>query len=327
MSQPEGSTGPRFVDYGPMATVPGPLRCDATTVYCFIASADAKRLDGLCQRVFDESSAGAVQCRALGGQVLVVFSITRKITVPTPPWDRVGPVAELHAGVWVPMFLLRRGRMGGRGWGVFMPFVWVDNTLSLTVGREVYGYSKSIGRLGFPGDGKPDSQPSGSFVLDACEWAGLDDAHGPHPRRLLEVVLKAGHDATEEETFDDLPSLARDIADVLDVRSDLAAAAGLSPVDPFGALASVPQVFLRQLRSIEDGARASLSEVLLANATPDPSSFHAQRLRGSYDLTVGTLESHPLGRDLGLTSGPVRRAYRVDMDFTVETGTVLSSRR
>jgi hypothetical protein len=51
--------------------------------------------------------------------------------------------------------------------------------------------------------------------------------------------------------------------------------------------------------------------------------LHGEALPYAYNLKVERLDSHPLGRELGLEDQRARLAHRVEMDFVVEAGSVL----
>jgi hypothetical protein len=86
----------------------------------------------------------------------------------------------------------------------------------------------------------------------------------------------------------------------------------------------VNQIFLRQFRDPAGGGASQL-QVVCAPARVDLDSFSAKVL-GTHRLTLNQLDSHPLGEQLGLRSGPVGPCFRVKMDFTVDRGRVLWGR-
>ena len=85
----------------------------------------------------------------------------------------------------------------------------------------------------------------------------------------------------------------------------------------------VRQVFLKQIRDAEDGGRAALQQVVEARSSVTPGSLRWRRLRGSYDLTVETLASHPLQDDLGLVpQQTIRWAFAAEFGFRMDSGAV-----
>jgi hypothetical protein len=63
--------------------------------------------------------------------------------------ENLGWVAqhEIYFGIPVEKWRLSRGRMIFEGWLLNAPFIFVDNAASLTTGREVYGWNKTLASL------------------------------------------------------------------------------------------------------------------------------------------------------------------------------------
>jgi len=319
---------PRYVEYGFLTTAPGPLRCRDTTLYGFWAKAGRAQLGRLCQTVFSEPSGGVIECHPILGHVLITFGVIGRIE-PTPdPFDAMGHVTERQAAIWVPV--LCEGSRGTPLAALFVPFMWLDNPLSVASGREMYGYLKGWGWPRFAGDGT-DGSPPGSGMADsfALEAYGIErygqDQH-PDRRGLLEIDHSTAHAAPgrpEEGTrVRDLGELASLSAETLGSPAETERLGDLREAIESLLRAEVPQIFLKQSRSIADGLRASEQQITVAPARVDPERFSAEVL-GPHELVVHELDSHPLADRLGLASGPVALAFRVRMDFTIEPGRVL----
>lgn len=63
--------------------------------------------------------------------------------------QNVGWVAQHEVAFAVPLerWRLEQGRLVFKGWACVCPFIFVDDEMSLTTGREVYGWPKVIGRV------------------------------------------------------------------------------------------------------------------------------------------------------------------------------------
>ena len=83
----------------------------------------------------------------------------------------------------------------------------------------------------------------------------------------------------------------------------------------------LPNVFLKQFRSVEDGLSASLQQVVEADY--EITRLSAKPVLFEHHLTVHPLDSHPVIEDLGLESQTLNIAYEVEMDFNVGGGRVL----
>ena len=339
MAGAEGAAGvsekpPPYVEYGSLATAPGPLRCTGARLWGFWVEGERGRIEALCSKVFSTPSGGAVVVRPLLDHVVLTFGEIERIVAGHDYGGR-GNVTERQVGIWVPVLLLRRrGRVLLPSiLGAFIPYMWLDNPLSVASGREVYGYPKSWGWATFPGErprGLCGGEPSESFTLDVY---GLR-THRPDTKadreRLLEVK-PAGAGATarfEPIAYDSLGAMLMAHAAELGAELDPAELAA-APSEREALLASlrlpsptVNQVFLKQFRAAGDGRLASQQQIVRARAKPTRTG--EARSIAPHELEISELDSHPLGRELGLgPTPPVRLPFTVEMDFTVDEGEVV----
>ena len=84
---------------------------------------------------------------------------------------------------------------------------------------------------------------------------------------------------------------------------------------------ALPEIYLKQIRSIECGTDAALQQLCDSHATIETVSF--QQLPSSYALTIQHIDSHPLGTDLGIVDQEVRVGFQIEMDFCQGVGRVL----
>ena len=84
----------------------------------------------------------------------------------------------------------------------------------------------------------------------------------------------------------------------------------------------VTQVFLKQIRDAEHGELAALQQIVEARSSVAPQSLRWRRLRGSYELSVEQLASHPLADELGVASQTTRLAFAADFGFRMDPGQV-----
>jgi uncharacterized protein with NAD-binding domain and iron-sulfur cluster len=321
--------GPRYVEYGGLTSAPGPLSCQGTTLYGFWANCRRDRLDDLCRRVFEEPTGGAVRCTPLLDHAVITFGLISRIVPTTPPFDTMGEVAERHAAIWIPVRC--SGPAGTPPIAVFLPYLWLDDPISVASGREVYGYAKHWGLPRFAGDGTTSGAAPGPprrFELDAWAIAQYGRGEQPRPLRLMEItragVLGTLADCVTPDDLDDLVDVGRTTLGALGLAREEIAEGGALDALRSMLRREVQQIFLRQFRAPEGGGRASPLEIVTAPARIVPGSFRARTL-GTHKLTVNRLASHPLEDVLGLASGPLGPSFRVQMDFIVESGRVLWS--
>ncbi len=324
------ASGAAYVEYGGLTNAPGPLLCEGTTLYGFWARCDRDRLEALCRKVFDEPSGGVVRVTPLFDHAVITFGLIDGIRPQTPPFDDMGVVAERHAAIWIPVRC--RGPEGTPAIGVFLPYLWLDDPISVASGREVYGYAKNWGWPRFAGDGVTRARGSGPprrFELDAHAIGEYGRSEHPSRQRLFEItrsnLLGTLLDWATPDDLDDLVGMARSSLTTLSLAREELEDLGESRKALRSMLNSeVPQIFLRQFRDPSGGGAASQLQIVTAPARIVPGSFSARAL-GAHRLQLSPLASHPLGAELGLESGALGPSFRVRMDFTVERGEVLWS--
>ena len=142
-------------------------------------------LEALCDKVFAQPSHGELDLHPLGHHVMLSFGVIDKIKPRLEPWCRMGFARERQVALWIPVFAVRsRGPLpvaASLGW--FVPYMWVDNPLSLAGGREIYGFNKNLGHIELP-----DNGDFGRLSLEA--YGGdyrADAAAGWHPLMEVEV--------------------------------------------------------------------------------------------------------------------------------------------
>ncbi len=319
---PEAPAGlPPYVDYGGLATCPSPVDCDDATLYSFFLEGDHDRLATLCDRVFTQPSDGQLDLRPLGSLVMLSFGRVEKIKPQLEPWSRMGFARELQVAFWVPVVAIRSEGIlpvaVSLGW--FVPYMWVDNPLSLAGGREIYGFNKNLGGIKLPVDG-------GKLTLEAYggDFGGGEPA-GWHP--LIEVTPPTpspfGSSTSEWEDLDGLVDVVR--RELRGGQSDLVSLPGLDLPDQVFAdilgSSGPPQIFLKQFRSVAGGKRASQQQITDAGATVK--RIRGGRLPGEFEFRQHHLDSHPIVEELGVQDQVTSLAFEVEMDFVLGDGRVL----
>jgi hypothetical protein len=310
---------PDYVEFGGLASAPGPLQCDDTTLYVFGLQADHAKLDALCRRVFAQPTGGAVDYRPLGDTVMVTFGVVGAIRPVLEPWHAMGAVREPQVGFWIPVARVEDhgDKLVGRDFGMFCAAMMLDNPISLLSGREDYGYPKTMGWSAMP----PDGDLAAPFTLDVF---GMDYGGDQQPerRRLMDLTPAGGEISEIDLAVGDILSVGAWVKDMLfeEPHVDL----GLHFAMEFGrALHAhrVNQVFLKQIRATEDGRRADLQQVVVAPAVTK--NITVTQLRHDYDLTLHHLDSHPLHDELGIVEEQrVTLAMRMHFDFLIEAGEI-----
>jgi hypothetical protein len=309
---------PAYVEFGGLASAPGPLQCDDTTLYVFGLQADHDKLDALCTRVFRDTTGGAVDYRPLGDHVMVTFGVVGAIRPGWQPWHSMGAVREPQVGFWIPVARVEReddGDLEARDFGMFCAAMMLDNPISLLSGREDYGYPKTMGWSTMPGDS------AAPFTLDVF---GMDFGTGRQPerRRLMELA-PVGEELSEAElALGDILTVGEWIKNTL--FDEPGVEVGLKFAYEFGKALhdhKVNQVFLKQIRATTDGRRADIQQVVVAPAITK--NVTVTQLQRDYDCLIHRLDSHPLHDELGIVEQQrVTLALRMHFDFLIEAGQV-----
>jgi hypothetical protein len=309
---------PPYVEFGGLASAPGPLQCDDTTLYVFGLKADHAKLDALCRRVFRTPTGGAIDYRPLGDNVIVTFGVVGAIRPALEPWHSMGAVREPQVGFWIPVVRVEDDgdEVVGRDFGMFCAAMMLDNPISLLSGREDYGYPKTMGWSEMPAEGDLATP----LTLDVF---GMNYGAGEQPerRRLLELTPVGDELSEAELALGDILAVGEWIKDVLFEKPEVELGLGFA-VEFARALHAhrVNQVFLKQVRGTEDGRRADLQQVVVAPAVTK--NITVTQLDHDYDLKLQTLDSHPLHEELGLADQRVTLAMRLHFDFLIEAGQV-----
>ena len=310
---------PRFVQFGAMTTLPGPDRCESAELYGFFFRAEHDRLSELCTKVFREPTGGVVDYRPLGHHVLLTFGRIKRIAPQTPPFDRWGNLAEDQVVIWIPVGAAHDSSVIPHApkFAVFIPYIWLDDPLSMATGRETGGWPKSWGWTVFSPPGEPLH-----LGLDVYGWQFGPDAH-PQRTPLLNVTEGTGANGYDRLRFETVGDLFGELWST--ARRDKKIPA---PEPGWGLdllkeafRAELPQLFLKQIRSADDPETAALQQLITSEAKVHRLS--GRPLFKEHHLEVGQLDSSPVRTELGLVDQVTRLGFKVEMDFTQERGRVI----
>lgn len=309
-----------YVQYGSLASVPGPLRCQGVTQWCFPLKADPERLIDLCERVFAGPSSGGEDIRPLGSHVTLTLGRIERIVSEQAPFTSMGWASECQAAVWIPVGRVRVDgeRPIAQELLMFTPFMWVDNPISLVSGREIYGFPKAMAWFDLPAPGAEDE------VL-GLEVFGMDYDCDEEARRRPLVRITRGPRVNEltDIAWSTLLHVGRHLRELAEGERRASVGLGWEFAEHIVENlrgGNVKQVFLRQVRAIEDGNLAALQQVTEA-------SYHVTKVHGAplgheYNVELSALTSHPLATELGVSSQSTRYAFRTESEFVLESGTV-----
>jgi hypothetical protein len=279
-----------------------------------VLQADHAKLQALLARVLDAASSDAAHHRPLGSHVVLMVGQIDRISSTAPEFANRGYASEWQAALTVPVVcgVQKHGFFRPTGIRTFMPYLLVNNPISLCGGREIYGFAKALGRFpepppdewrqtgfdigAFGGDFGPDKRAGWNQLISFAptatangvdeEWASIED----FVRHLLGRV---GHHVDE-----DLP------------RPHLTL--------PWAAIARTfvqppPQICLKQFRASDAPNLASSSQLIEAPLVVDRISGRLSKR--DWRVTVTALDSHPIAKEMGLVDQDASFAFELEMDF------------
>ena len=298
---------PLYVEYGGLATTPQPDLVEDCVLYGFFPKARRTNLQSLCDKVFAVPSKGAVKCIPLLDRVMLTFGRAARIRPRLKQFNKMGYATEQQVAFWIPVRVQRNGGRPFPNLAWFVPYMWVDNPLSLCGGREIFGWAKNWGSM--------IVDPQKGFTLQA--YGGNYDpglASDYFPLIEMTPVSAAASKPRDKLVPTVLEWLFNEAAVLLEKEFH-----GL--FDRFVRV-STPVVFLKQFRSVSNGLEASVQEI--TGAETKVTQFKTlQLLLTKYRLTIHRLDSHRITSELGVIDQTLSAGFKITMDFALQNGITL----
>jgi hypothetical protein len=290
-----------FVEYGPVVVGP-PVECKDAVLFGFFLAADQAKLNKLCTDVFETPSStiaggGVIGCSPLDSFVMLTFG--------TMGWVGNSAVSSLgvqenQVTIQVPVQITTPGGAKTSAW--FSAFEFVDNTLSLTGGREVFGIAKGYGDVNLSSLSDPQS-------LTLTAFGGNKTDQFMTPRIMIAVQRKAPNAAVAGWAELNLT------ANFLQLFMKWANQGG------------APQILMKQFMDAGDSTKACFQQIVQADFSvnlkpPTMNPFGA--LLYDYDITITQLDSLPVFDQLGIKTQTAHGAFRIEADLVkIDTGKIL----
>lgn len=306
---------------GALTSVRGPYESADTTLFSWLVRIDPDRAQRLARRCFEELTGGEVKVEPVGSLAMITVGEIGAVSSLASGWDRLGQLSEKQVVIWLPS----RVRWPATGadadadapeFAMFVPFVWVDNPMSLTTGREGLGWPKALADFG------PDL---GLELPVSISVYGLDRYQPQNRARANQPLL-----AITPDPLDDPGEFLDQVIDTADLTRRLLGAAvhsvGLGAGAALGAMidalrtGALPELFSKALIAPEDQPAADFLQVVTASAVIG--QVHEIRPVGPCQLVVHDVASHPLVSELGLVSQALPFGFRVHLDFVQSSGRV-----
>jgi Acetoacetate decarboxylase (ADC) len=307
-----------YIDRGGELVYQPPFAAAGVEYYGFILDADKGKLEELCDRYLNAPLGGGRRFVPAGGFVLLACCNLSSLRSTTPPYNNFGNFVEHEVAFWVMVIDKSRERLY---W--FIPYIFIDNTYAMAMGRELYGFPKSIGTISLPTSPAQAEQ----FSLDTLVVKKYPPLAKGEIKRLVEVrKAVAGAYSGPVGSWPDLGGLVRKVVGFLDDELNLFADIRLviHSMDDLLHL-RIPLLFLKQIRDVVDPAKAAYQAIV--ETTSVASQVHQTSLLASnYDIAIEACDSHPLRRDFGMPAAGTLRSkisFYVNFDFEIGLGSIV----
>ncbi|MGA2724111.1 MAG: FAD-dependent oxidoreductase [Bryobacteraceae bacterium] len=301
-----------YIDYGGTQMLRPPYVAENVGFYGFLVHADMEALQALLDERLNRPSGGAVHFEPAGPFVLFVFVALGKMYSQNPPDRDKGWLGEHEFAVWVRVIDRDRKRAF---W--FHPYMFVDDSYALVLGREVYGFPKAWGWMDIPANPSTAS----AFSIETLMLPHFDPAEQGVRRTLVRAARVSGGGDPARALLDDAAFLAEVMNllgkddSFLDKLEELKSAF----VDLVHR--SEPFVFLKQFAAPDKPGVACYQAIVESenNAT----ALHgACVLSGTWRIDITPADSHPIAKDLGLADNTleVSAPFYINFDMVVGFG-------
>jgi hypothetical protein len=201
---------------------------------------------------------------------------------------------------------------------LFAPFTFVDNPLSMAVGRETYGFPKSIGIFDMP-EG-PDFVYN--LSLSAVAFKKFNPEERAYMQPLININRQIDETLGEEEAIQDSLEMWKKITSKLKPTNNEFHKGLKFYMQEMKDLwhAEVPLVFLRQFRDIADASRACYQAIMEVNG--HVTAFHGASIYSSkFTLSINDVATYPISEALGIPLiCETDWSFRVNIDLSFGTG-------
>ncbi|MGF6597788.1 uncharacterized protein with NAD-binding domain and iron-sulfur cluster [Paraburkholderia sp. GAS448] len=295
-----------------------PMHLNASEMYGFFIKGDLTKLQATIDGTLNRVAANQMIFQALSPYVMLTFTRVNHAQSSFPADYNKGWGKETDIVTWILVGQIKENNGVKKLHRVFLyPFyIWVDVPMAVSIGREIFGYPKSICKFGMP---EPGEDPL-AFNISSEGW----EPYSPETQLNIHPLIEITATNTEKAH--------RPMRGFLDVISEglkiLRAEPELFALDEAGfkdlelmlLQSHVDQIFLKQFPDAS-GVKAVYQALVVAPATVD--EVHSAELLGyTYACTLHKFDTFRLDETLGFQLGtqPVLLPFHINMDFTVAAG-------
>ncbi len=314
------TNNPPYIDFPGNIVMTQPVEEQYTQIYGFLVQGDQSSLQKMVdQRLNFMSDRPGTKYLVASDKVLLAF--TTSVVGHSLTTDAyMGYSSEVALLTFV---LLAKCVPDGDDWSAqelvfFAPFTFVDNPLSMAVGRETYGFPKSIGYFDVPTDYR--------FVYNLSMNAVGYKEFNQNARAYLQNIIMVNRTVGDDTTT------AIEIGKAQDMWAGIKKQ--MLPQNPTFKLGfkffvneladlfklEVPLVFLRQLRDIENAQFASYQALIYALGKVN--AFRGGSLYSSpFTVQLNDVATYPIASELGIANlSNSLFSFRVELDLEFGNG-------
>jgi len=298
----------KFIPRGGEQELPPPFVTKNVQFYCFILPGNQDSIQAnICDKYLNHPANGQTDFQVASPFFSLVFCTLGKVICGDLGW-----MGESEAALWVLTVDRKRERLM---W--FQPYMLVDGSYAMAIGREIYGFAKSIGWFQFP------DSPSNADLLTADTV--VLDTFSPETQAMRQRLFEARRVQAGQslpKTWHSLEDLMKMLVQILESQSSLFKDLRLA-FDSADDLihGRVPMVFLKQFRDVANPVMASYQAIVEAPCKADKFNGGGW-LDGDYEITINSYQSHPIQQEFGLQNGPLKpiASFWVNFDMQFSNG-------
>ncbi len=298
-----------FVSYGgsQLALQP-PYFAENVSLYAFLIEADIHALQAMLDRRLNHPFGPKRRFVPEGSLIMVVFNKIGKMYSENPADRKKGWFSEQEAAIWVRVADTEREKSF---W--FHPYMFVDNSYAMALGREVYGFPKAIGWFDIP------DTPRGATKFSAETLVLL--TFDPETQGVRIPLIEARR--TSAVGWPRVGVAFDFLAEITGVESPGG--------DPLGKLEliltsiadlenlEVPMVFLKQFPSGDQPGVACLQTGIETTAIVTK-VHHIEYMTGEWQIQIAHAASHPIVEELGLAGPAPNSVFQFWANFDMSVG-------
>jgi hypothetical protein len=282
----------------------------------FLLEADVDRLNTYLRRYYFDPTRGRVDLRAVGPHVMLQVAATERLDGGDEHYPHNYPsLGPEHSA---SLLFFATDSQNDDAFVMGIPYIVVDNPLSMVLAREAFGLAKDLGAINVP-FAQNDPNLLSVAVLGVKDVAAADARYAMQP--LMEVrrvgkpnpdILKLADGLADAFVSGNvIESLEQGLLDLIQLGGLAAHTVGLLIAGDFRLLS------LKQFREEVTNVEACHQEVVAVHNTITRRGGF-RHLASTYEVEFFHLDSHPLARDLGLSGvHESKLSFFMDYDFSI----------